>query len=262
MTDIQRCDIRVPQNLYNEIAEIAEKEFNAPRYHKTGKVQVSSTIIELIKLGIATLRGEVNLSDTSTDINQIVNQVVEEKFQSIKQLPDNISTNPSLSKDDINLIVSKAVSSQIKSIRQLSDTLPDKLTTREEMNQAISQFATEAISTEIASLRNELQPILDAHQETEELLSKIKCLVSTLETEQQIEENLPTQIDFASLDPIFDDEEKEEDVDWNQLKVSELRKVITIKELGQKFREKLGKAPRDARKAEIVKFLQSTYIFD
>ncbi len=72
-----------------------------------------------------------------------------------------------------------------------------------------------------------------------------------------------TKVNSKSLAPLFEDEEgEEEDADWNKLKVTELRRVITIKGLGKKFREKLGKSPREAKKAEIIKFLQSTSIFD
>ena len=68
-TIFKRCDVRVPIDLYNEIEKIAVEEYNAPLYHKTGKPQVSSTIIELLKLGIENLRGEVsdNIPDTLSD---------------------------------------------------------------------------------------------------------------------------------------------------------------------------------------------------
>ena len=79
---------------------------------------------------------------------------------------------------------------------------------------------------------------------------------------EEYEDETITQIDKSSLEPIFDDIEEEKEVDWNQLKVGELRKIVTIKGLGNKFREKLRKSPRDSKKAEIVKFLNETSIFD
>ena len=90
-----------------------------------------------------------------------------------------------------------------------------------------------------------------------------------LSSDTHHDEELPSQIDKTSLDPIFDDfndfddiEDDEEEIDYNKVKVSNLRRIITIKRLGQKFPQKLGKTPIVARKAEIVKFLSTTSIFD
>ena len=78
---IKRCDVRVPIDLYNEIETIAVEEYNAPNYHKTGRPQVSSTIIQLLKLGIDSLRGEVSgkSSDKPSDssLSQKVNTLSE-----------------------------------------------------------------------------------------------------------------------------------------------------------------------------------------
>lgn len=67
---IKRCDVRVPIELYNEIETIAVEEYNAPTYKKTGRPQVSQTILELIRLGIENLKNEVsdNSSDRVSDI--------------------------------------------------------------------------------------------------------------------------------------------------------------------------------------------------
>lgn len=79
---IKRCDVRVPIDLYNEIEKIAVEEYNAPLYHKTGKPQVSSTIIELLKLGIENLRGEV--SDEGSDTLPDKIQELESKIEQIQ----------------------------------------------------------------------------------------------------------------------------------------------------------------------------------
>jgi hypothetical protein len=81
------------------------------------------------------------------------------------------------------------------------------------------------------------------------------------QAEVEEDEETITQIDKASLAPIFEDED-EDDVDFQSCTVSHLRKIVTIKGLGKKFREQLGKYPGNAKKAEIVKFLNETSIFD
>lgn len=72
---IKRCDVRVPIHLYEEIEKIAVEEYNAPNYHKTGRPQVSGTIIELLKLGIATLKGEVSDKLSDKVANNLSNEI-------------------------------------------------------------------------------------------------------------------------------------------------------------------------------------------
>ena len=274
MVDIQRCDIRVPQDLYDEITKIAEKEFNAPRYHKTGKVQVSSTIIELIKLGIANLRGEAIVSDKISDIHRVVNEAVESKLKDIGYssdiLPDKLG-------DRIETIVDEKLENAIAQCQQklfasVREELEPILVAEKEMRelsandsfiQAVAEEVTKIITStepERADDANTTERLPDENEPQDlQKLSQNELPIEEVEAEKEanLEENLPTQIDKASLDLIFDEEEEEELADWNQLKTPELRKVITIKGLGIKFREKLGKAPRAARKAELVKFLES-----
>ena len=282
MVDIQRCDIRVPQDLYDEITEIAEKEFNAPRYHKTGKVQVSSTIIELIKLGIANLRGEAIVSDKVSDIHRVVNEAVESKLKDIGYssdiIPDNLGDRDSASfADRIETIVDEKLENAIAQCQQklfasVREELEPILVAEKEMRElSANDYFIQAVAEEVTKIITPIEPErADDANTTERLpdenepqdpqkLSQSESPIEEVEAEKEanLEENLPTQIDKASLDLIFDEEEEEESADWNKLKTPELRKIITMKGLGMTFREKLGKAPRAARKAELVKFLES-----
>lgn|GEM_PF-3022603 len=201
-------------------------------------------------------------------------------------LPDNVPLLPSnvVTEDRLNEILSS-----LESIGNIQSTLPSNVITQDDLSKALSTIPSivnkqiesaisqgevgELIANQITSLKSELKETID---------QKLKNIVSELETGQDYDiptitkinkktldpifddrENLATQIDKSSLEPIFDDNlDEEEDVDWNELKVGELRKVITIKGLGNKFREKLRKSPRESKKAEIVKFLSETSIFD
>lgn len=225
---IKRCDVRVPINLYNEIEKIAVEEYNAPLYHKTGKPQVSSTIIELLKLGIENLRGEISgkLSDTLSDkLSELESQ--------IKQIQStSISDNQ-------------------------SDTIPDT-NVDEKIDRAVTSLKSDREF--LGAIALEVQKISTAAKDDREY--PFDNATKEAETEEYEDENI-TQIDKASLAPIFEDEdEDEEEVDFKGCTVSHLRKIVTIKGLGKKFREKLGKYPGNAKKAEIVKFLNETSIFD
>jgi hypothetical protein len=97
------------------IEKIAVEEYNAPLYHKTGKPQVSSTIIELLKLGIENLRGEV-----SDNIPDKVSDKVQELESQIKQIQSaSISDNQSDTIPDTNVDekIDRAVTS-LKSDRE------------------------------------------------------------------------------------------------------------------------------------------------
>ena len=145
--------------------------------------------------------------------------------------------------------------------------IPSTIATQDYVQQAINNLREElkviTSDVEAKSSGDKEKRLIDSshdNDETEPPLQKEEKQVSSVAEiiqEESIDlSELPTitQVDSKSLAPLFEDED-EEDADWNKLKVTELRKVITRKGLGQKFREKLGKSPRKAKKAEIIKFL-------
>ncbi len=101
---------------------------------------------------------------------------------------DNLSDSLSnLPEDTLRQIVSNAVG-------DLLDVTPEALT----------KLVTTKTNSAIATLKNELQPILDAHKETEEMLGKVRSLVSELEGSDRDEDILTiTRVDKKSLEPIF-----------------------------------------------------------
>ncbi|MDJ0593080.1 MAG: hypothetical protein QNJ72_24365 [Pleurocapsa sp. MO_226.B13] len=201
-------------------------------------------------------------------------------------LPDNVPLVPSnvVTEDRLDEALSN-----LKSSSNVLDTLPSNVVTEDDLSNALSKIPSivneqvnsaigKAMPKAIATLKSELQPILDAHTETLELLGEITSLVPELNTQH---EDIPTitKVDKKSLDEIFEsssdeleatekpsqdelEDEDSEEVNYNKVKVDQLRKLVTKKGLGKKFREKIGKSPRNARKAEIIKFLNETSIFD
>ena len=80
-TTITRVDIRVPNHLYEQIQALATRHFRAKIHHRSGKPEVSPTILELIKIGIVHLESE--LPDTA-DISD--KSVADELREQIKEL--------------------------------------------------------------------------------------------------------------------------------------------------------------------------------
>jgi hypothetical protein len=236
---IKRCDVRVPIDLYNQIETIAVEEYNAPTYHKTGKPQVSSTIIELLKLGIANLRGEIsvtssdNISDTI--LRRLQNLESEVKDLRLRYYGLIASSNPV--DESSEPTSSDTVPDTLADTQSSSDTAADNLSDKSYLTDTLSDSVSD-ISQESPSTENNLS--------------------------ESSEKLLPSKIDKASLAPIFEDEDSEEEfVDYQiHCTVTQLRKIVTAKGLSKKFREKLGKSPRESRKAEIIKFLEETSIFD
>ena len=61
--EITRVDVRIPNDLYNEIQAIAIEHFNAKIHHRSNKPEVTPTILELIKIGIAHLDTTLPVTD-------------------------------------------------------------------------------------------------------------------------------------------------------------------------------------------------------
>ncbi len=170
---IKRCDVRVPIKLYNEIEKIAVEEYNAPLYHKTGKPQVSSTIIQLLRLGIENLKGEVSDKESDT-------------------LPDKV----------------RELESKIEQIQSasLSDNQPDtipEIDLDEKIADAIAELKSDgdflkAIAIEVQKISAAVTD--DNCHPTENVLKPAETRV----------DETTTQVNRASLAPIFEEVEKSE----------------------------------------------------
>lgn len=235
---IKRCDVRVPIDLYNQIETIAVEEYNAPTYHKTGKPQVSSTIIELLKLGIENLRGEASVTSSDNISDTVLRRLqnLESEVKDLRLRYDGLIASSNPVDESSEPTSSDTVPDTLADPQVSSDTAADNLSDK--------SYIPDTISDSISDASQESTP-------TENNLSESS-------------EKLPSKIDKASLAPIFEDEdseEEEEEVDYQiHCTVTQLRKIVTAKGLSKKFREKLGKSPRESRKAEIIKFLEETSI--
>ncbi|VEP13112.1 conserved hypothetical protein [Hyella patelloides LEGE 07179] len=67
--NITRVDVRIPNELYDEIMAIALSHFNAKIHHRSNKPEVTPTILELIKIGIAHLDTTLPITNEAVDSN-------------------------------------------------------------------------------------------------------------------------------------------------------------------------------------------------
>ncbi len=68
---IVRVDLRIPKKIYEQIQAIAVTRYDAKIHHRSGKPEVSPTILELIKRGITQLEGELSDNEESLSAEEL-----------------------------------------------------------------------------------------------------------------------------------------------------------------------------------------------
>jgi hypothetical protein len=81
--NVTRVDVRLPNKLYDQIREIAIHHFNAKIHHRSNKPEVTPTILELIKIGIAHIDSTLPVTNET---------VTDELRQAIEQLDSRLRT--------------------------------------------------------------------------------------------------------------------------------------------------------------------------
>ncbi|WP_036487285.1 hypothetical protein [Myxosarcina sp. GI1] len=70
---VTRVDIRLPNELYDQISAIAVDQFHAKIHHRSGKPEVTPTILKLIELGIGQLESSLSdVEETDTELKERV----------------------------------------------------------------------------------------------------------------------------------------------------------------------------------------------
>ena len=77
--NVTRVDIRIPNDLYQQISAIALNHFHAKIHHRSQKPEVTPTILELIKIGIAHLESTLPVTQDVTE--SVTSRVVTERMQ-------------------------------------------------------------------------------------------------------------------------------------------------------------------------------------
>jgi hypothetical protein len=81
--NVTRVDVRLPNQLYDQITAIAIHHFNAKIHHRSNKPEVTPTILELIKIGIAHIDSTLPVTNET---------VTDELRQQIEQLDSRLRT--------------------------------------------------------------------------------------------------------------------------------------------------------------------------
>jgi hypothetical protein len=221
--NITRCDIRVPNELYAEIEKIAVEQFNASTHWKSGKTEVTSTILELIRYGIRYLSDDMDSGSKSAQITGNNYQELSDRLAQVEEqiLSDNLSDN--LSDDRLTELADRlaAVETRLAS-DDISDKISDKISD-------ISDNLSKALADVRSSIGNEIeqkliQVILRIEgievelEHRKEALLKADDIASLGEPNNELTPNSkelpsPTQVDKATLAPIFDEVAVIEDED-------------------------------------------------
>ena len=115
--EITRVDVRIPNELYDEILEIATSHFNAKIHHRSNKPEVTSTILELIKIGIAHL-------DTSLPVAEEKN--IDKLREAIAEINTRLTeVENQLSNIDVTTTISKSPTVKEKPVKYNSS--PEKV---------------------------------------------------------------------------------------------------------------------------------------
>ena len=99
---VTRCEIRVPNELYSQIEALATKK-GARIHHRSGKVEVTGTILELLKLGLS-------VSDHAADMS--------DKLSDSQEISGKVSDNISEIREQVTPIINESVQGAIVSLRE------------------------------------------------------------------------------------------------------------------------------------------------
>ena len=72
---VTRVDIRIPNQLYEQISTIALEHFHAKTHHRSGKPEVSPTILQLIQLGIAQFESTLPQSSATAGLREEIEEL-------------------------------------------------------------------------------------------------------------------------------------------------------------------------------------------
>ena len=125
---VTRVDIRIPNELYQQISDLAVSHFHAKIHHRSQKPEVTPTILELIKIGIA------HLESTLPVTQDVTNETVTDKLQQqIAQLDSRLLTvENKLSGVDVTATIGKLELTSPRTESEQSTELYSTTTTEDE----------------------------------------------------------------------------------------------------------------------------------
>jgi vacuolar-type H+-ATPase subunit C/Vma6 len=100
--NVTRCDIRVPNDFYEKLERVAIERFNAKTHWKSGKPEITDTILKLLAIGLRHIDSDIigDLSDTQ-DLEKMIEAIVirtlSDKVVNRSDKPDSISQLSDLS---------------------------------------------------------------------------------------------------------------------------------------------------------------------
>ena len=109
--NVTRVDIRIPNELYEQISDLAVSYFHAKIHHPSNKPEITPTILELIKIGIAHLDTTLPATDR---------EETDELREAIVQLNTRLTeVENQLSNTDVTAPISKSPTVKEKPVKAL-----------------------------------------------------------------------------------------------------------------------------------------------
>jgi hypothetical protein len=174
---ITRVDVRIPNYIYEQVVAIATRHFHAKVHHRSGKPEVSPTILELIKIGIAHL--ESTLPDTADISDKSVASELREQIQDL----------------DLRLraIEQRSLAKPIEN--KLSDDLTDTSDTADESLLGMNRATLAPIFEEVD---NESDTVSDKQRLSDRQLAEVLGVSSTVISRCRVEGKKPRQRKIAA----------------------------------------------------------------
>lgn len=99
--NVTRVDIRIPNELYEQISDLATHHFDAKIHHRSKKPEVTPTILELIKIGIAHLDTTLPVTNkTATDELQQKIEQLDSRLSEVENKLSGVNVTASIVKPD------------------------------------------------------------------------------------------------------------------------------------------------------------------
>lgn len=126
--NVTRVDIRIPNELYEQISDLAVSHFHAKIHHRSQKPEVTPTILELIKIGIAHLNSTLPVTEDVT-----AEKVTDKLQQQIAQLDSRLKTvEDKLSGVDVTAPRIESEPTSSRTLREQSTEFYSTTTTEDE----------------------------------------------------------------------------------------------------------------------------------
>lgn len=198
-SEVTRVDLRIPNHLFEEIEKLAI-ETNQPLHHRTGKIITTPVILNLIQLGLKSVRQDNVEVQAIASKDSLKEAEIEKKILStLLQKVEGILSDKlaDIVKDEVNEAI----------LRQFNETQTNlELMVKNEVNQVISTQFNETQANLDEMVTSKINEVMSTLKDNQEDKSEIVEPISDRESDNNFTEEIK---EIFSLDEFEDSEDKE-----------------------------------------------------